>query len=125
MASASTSDDGDMGFQIAPMVDVVFVLLLFFMAVAGTQQATKELSINLPSYSHPQKLAISIPIIIDISATGQVTVNNQSFDMPGDKSLPQLKAWLLTIFSDEPAEDNVIVRPADDVPHERVIDVLN
>ena len=28
-------EGGDFGFQIAPMVDVVFVLLLFFMACAG------------------------------------------------------------------------------------------
>ena len=30
-------EQGDLGFQIAPMVDVVFVLLLFFMASAGAQ----------------------------------------------------------------------------------------
>ena len=49
MAGSVGSDDGDMGFQIAPMVDVVFVLLLFFMASAGSQIVEKELSINLPS----------------------------------------------------------------------------
>ena len=37
MAGSVGSEDGDMGFQIAPMVDVVFVLLLFFMASAGAQ----------------------------------------------------------------------------------------
>ena len=31
------------------MVDVVFVLLLFFMASAGSQIIPKELTINLPS----------------------------------------------------------------------------
>ena len=35
MAGSIGSDDGDIGFQIAPMVDVVFVLMLFFMACAG------------------------------------------------------------------------------------------
>ena len=32
MGGGGVSEDGDPGFQIAPMVDVVFVLLLFFMA---------------------------------------------------------------------------------------------
>ena len=49
MAGVSTAEEGDIGFQIAPMVDVVFVLLLFFMASAGSQIIPKELTINLPS----------------------------------------------------------------------------
>ena len=34
MKSFVTEDDGTMGFQIAPMVDVVFVIMLFFMVMA-------------------------------------------------------------------------------------------
>ncbi len=49
MAGSVGSEDGDMGFQIAPMVDVVFVLMLFFMASAGSQIVEKELTINLPA----------------------------------------------------------------------------
>ena len=49
MGGSVGSEDGDIGFQIAPMVDVVFVLMLFFMASAGMQVVEKELSINLPS----------------------------------------------------------------------------
>ncbi len=66
------SEDGDVGFQIAPMVDVVFVLLLFFMASAGSQIIEKELNISLPSgksasnYNAPP----STPIVILISPSG-------------------------------------------------------
>jgi biopolymer transport protein ExbD len=28
-------NDGHLGFQIAPMIDVVFVIMLFFMVMAG------------------------------------------------------------------------------------------
>ena len=28
-------NDGTLGFQIAPMIDVVFVIMLFFMVMAG------------------------------------------------------------------------------------------
>ena len=49
MAGSVGSEDGDVGFQIAPMVDVVFVLLLFFMASAGSQVIERELNISLPS----------------------------------------------------------------------------
>ncbi len=49
MGGSVGSEDGDIGFQIAPMVDVVFVLMLFFMASAGSQVVEKELNINLPA----------------------------------------------------------------------------
>ena len=49
MSGGGVSEDGDVGFQIAPMVDVVFVLLLFFMASAGSQVIETELNISLPS----------------------------------------------------------------------------
>src|SRR5450432_3806472 len=76
MAGSVGSEDGDVGFQIAPMVDVVFVLMLFFMASAGMQVVERELGINLPSGGR----AVSngpppTPVIIDISADGQVGMN--------------------------------------------------
>ena len=43
MAGSVGSEDGDVGFQIAPMVDVVFVLLLFFMLCLIIVQAVKDL----------------------------------------------------------------------------------
>src|SRR5215210_7290869 len=91
MAGSVGSEDGDMGFQIAPMVDVVFVLLLFFMASAGSQVIEKELSINLPSGSGKAGGGPPpTPIIIDISAEGQVTMNNQAYGTATDKNLTAL-----------------------------------
>ena len=125
MAGSVGSEDGDMGFQIAPMVDVVFVLLLFFMASAGSQIVEKELSINLPSGAKAAGGAATTPIVIDISADGQVTMNSQVFGSPADKNLTQLKEWLKSTFSDFGKDDPVIIRPANDTRQERVVDVLN
>ena len=69
MAGSVGSEDGDIGFQIAPIVDVVFVLMLFFMASAGAQVIEKELSINLPSNTSESKSDTPIlPIIVAIAA---------------------------------------------------------
>ena len=126
MAGSVGSEDGDMGFQIAPMVDVVFVLLLFFMASAGAQVVEKELAINLPSGATQGGGAVTTPIVIDISPDGQVTMNNQVFGNPTDKNLTQLKEWLKGITSETGSnKDPVIIRPANDARQERVIDVLN
>jgi len=121
------SGEGDIGFQIAPMVDVVFVLLLFFMASAGSQVIQKELSINLPSGGAPtQGTDIpKTPIVIDIHPDGRVEVNNQFYDTPTNKELPQLRAWFKDIIERFGDDNPVVVRPDPQALHERVMDVLN
>lgn len=121
------SGDGDIGFQIAPMVDVVFVLLLFFMASAGSQVIELELNINLPSGRSQQAVpgAPSTPIIIDIFPDGRVQLNNKVYDTPTSKELPELRAWLTDTINKFGDKDPVIIRPEPDTRHERIMDVLN
>jgi biopolymer transport protein ExbD len=124
MAGSVGSDDGDFGFQIAPMVDVVFVLMLFFMACAGSQVVESQLNINLPAgqgSGQPGKT----PIIIDISSDGLVSINNQSYGQPNDKNLRDLYDWLKNTIETFGSEDPVIIRPSPDARHERIIQVLN
>jgi len=128
MASAG-SEDGDIGFQIAPMVDVVFVLLLFFMAAAGSQVQERELNINLPSgrsaAAAMQDGPPPTPIIIDIRADGSILLNDRPMDTPTSKDLPQVRQWLVEHIERFGDSDPVIIRPELDARHERVMDVLN
>ena len=123
MAGGGVSEDGDIGFQIAPMVDVVFVLLLFFMAAAGSQTLTKELSSTLPGVTPSRVQTISIPI--DILADGRVSVNNRIFDSASSRDLPELRGWLKETIAKFGDRDPVIIRPTPDTRHQRVIDVLD
>ena len=126
MAGSVGSEDGDIGFQIAPMVDVVFVLMLFFMACAGQQVTENELNIALPSGAPATPGSTpKTPILIDISADGQVTMNNQSFGTPADKNLTALRDWLQNAIAQYGGEDPVNIRPNAETRHERIIDVLN
>lgn len=126
MAGGGVSEDGDVGFQIAPMVDVVFVLLLFFMASAGSQIIAKELTINLPSGASAAPDSVpKTPIMIDISPEGQVQVNNKPMDNPMDKQMPQLREWFKDTINKFGDKDPVIIRPDPQARQERIIDVLN
>ena len=125
MAGSVGSEDGDIGFQIAPMVDVVFVLMLFFMASAGSQIIEKELNINLPSGAGSSGSSAVTPIIIDISAEGAVSVNTENYGAPNDKELTHLKDWLKNAVETLGDKDPVIIRPNPDTKHGRIIDVLN
>ena len=42
------SGEINLGFQIAPMIDVVFVILLFFMVMAGAVQVENAHNTKLP-----------------------------------------------------------------------------
>jgi biopolymer transport protein ExbD len=52
-------------------------------------------------------------------------MNNQTCDTPLSKELPTLRVKLKEITSFGGGKDPVIVRPAPDTRHERVMDVLN
>ncbi len=54
MASAG-GDDGDPEFQIAPMIDVLLVILIFFMTITSAQVLKVDKSITLPLAPDAQK----------------------------------------------------------------------
>lgn len=122
MASSIHSQDGEVGFQIAPMVDVVFVLMLFFMACAGFRATERELNIALPK-PEAGGLPREVAITIDISADGQVIANGQAFGTASDKQLPAFRDWLRTVQSFD-TKAPVFIRPSSDARHERIMDVL-
>ena len=108
------------------MVDVVFVLMLFFMASAGAQVSERELGINLPSGAKSGASAgLRTPIIIGIDANGQVNMNDRNYGNPADKNLNELKEWLKNAMARFDDQDPVIIRPSSETTHERIIDVLN
>ena len=124
MAGSVGSEDGEIGFQIAPMVDVVFVLMLFFMASAGSQVVEKELNINLPAGKGAGGSTVT-PIVIDVGSDGVVSMNNQPYGQPNDRTLTALRDWLKNAIETLGDKDPVIIRPSPDAKHERIIDVLN
>lgn len=117
--------EGDFGFQIAPMVDVVFVLLLFFMACAGQNVKEGFFQIGLPSSGASASDKPVTPIVIDVDPVGNVYVNGTAKSAsPKDRELKQLQTDLEASMRTSP-DDPVIIRPNPDARHERIIDVLN
>ena len=124
MSGSVGSEDGDIGFQIAPMVDVVFVLMLFFMACAGAQTVELEMNVNLPAGGKSADATVT-PINIDISSEGLVSMNNQAYGQPNDANLTLLRNWLSNALSTFGDKDPIIIKPSPAARHERIIQVLN
>lgn len=55
MASSGNSDSGEPEFQIAPMIDVLLVLLIFFMAITATEVLKVDKEIRLPVSPNAKK----------------------------------------------------------------------
>ena len=117
------SSDGDYGLQIAPMLDVMFVLLLFFMVMAGKQVKEAELGVQVPGASSAISTAKS-PVKMDVSPEGLVTFNGSPVDVRDDGDMPKLRAKLKALIEVSP-EQSVIIRPNDGAPYQNVINILN
>ncbi len=114
---------------MTPMIDMVFLLLVFFMVSAKPVQPERDIPMGLPGQV-AQEEVVDIPdeARVIIEPSGQVVLNDQNLDTPGSSDLPELRA-VLTRFrlSAENARSEALVTlaPHDAVPHQRLVDVLN
>ena len=120
MAFSVESDDGHVGFQIAPMIDVVFVLMLFFMACIKLDPS-RELSV-LPPARGPGTITLAM---VEIAADGSVLFNGESIAVPQDSRLSALRSKFHYIVEEYGDRDPVMLRPHGTVRHERVMEVLS
>jgi biopolymer transport protein ExbD len=129
MKAFEQDDDGTMGFQIAPMVDVVFVIMLFFMVMAGAVKVENELSTKLPGSAESSTATeFNDETIISISDEGEVSLNDEPLDSVQSAELPQLRATLMRIKQNaDNAKQPAIVTIVSDAhaKYSRTIDVLN
>jgi biopolymer transport protein ExbD len=115
--------------QMTPMIDMVFLLLVFFMVSAKPVRPERDIPMGLPGQV-AQAEAVEIPdeARVFIEPSGQIVLNEQNLDTPGSSDLPELRA-VLTRFriSAENARSEALVTlaPHDAVPHQRLVDVLN
>ena len=114
--------------DITPMIDVVFLLLVYFMFLPLQQEA--DIGIRLPSNTPPQTKNLDLPNehIIDIFPNGLVLLNGAPMDSADSRNMPRLTTTLtrLRLSSDRIDADTVVKIQADpDSPHQRSMDVLN
>lgn len=73
--------DEDPGFNLTPMIDVVFQLLIFFMLATTFQDPEKELDIELPvAESGSEQDKETEELIINVFQDGRVSLQGQILD---------------------------------------------
>lgn len=114
---------------MGPMIDMVFLLLVFFMVSAKPVIPESDIPMGLPGQVSQEEV-VDIPdeARVIIEPNGQIVLNEQQLDTPGGTSLPELRAVLARFrVSAENAGSDALVTlaPHDTVPHQRLVDVLN
>lgn len=115
--------------QMGPMIDMVFLLLVFFMVTAKPVKQESDINIGLPG-TVAQEETVDIPDEqrIIIKADGQVILNDQPMDAPVSEELPTLLATLKRFK--ESADSNksealITIAAEDGSKHQRIVHVLN
>lgn len=121
----------NLGFQIAPMIDVVFVIMLFFMVMAGAVKVERELKQQLPGVNvvSPDN-APEMPdeITVGVEESGHVTLNEEELDPPDSKAMPNFVATMMRLKQEadgRKAKVLVTIQAEEQAKYERVIDVLD
>lgn len=111
------------------MIDVVFLLLFYFMVSATIQKQEADISFSLPGRIQ-QDEAIEMPDeqIVQILANGKALVNDYPYDSPEVPRYWQLET-MLNRFR-EASESNLVearitLAPDDKTAHEMVVKVMD
>ena len=123
----SNSAVTNLGFQIAPMVDVVFVIMLFFMVLAGSVKIETSHNTTLPGEPNPNLPPLD-EIAIRIADDGQVYLNDDPLDSPDSKALPELAGDLnqLRQYGEATKSDVMVTIYADEsARYQRIVDTLD
>lgn len=125
-----TSAEVNLGFQIAPMIDVVFVILLYFMVAAGAVQKENAHNIKLPGEEVASTTETIMPdeISLRIDEESQVYINDEPVDTPQSKELNGLALQLDALrrsSEDSKSEVLMTVYADDNAKYNRIVDVFD
>ncbi len=117
------------GLQIAPLIDCVFLLLIYFMVSSSLKRSEADLSLTLPGQvAQTKELKMLDEQIIEVRANGSIVLNEKTYLDPYKADLKGLE-YTLTRYREASQLANITamitIAAEDESVHERVIDVLN
>ena len=114
---------------MGPMIDMVFLLLVFFMVTAKPIKQESDISLGLPGTVAAEE-AVDLPDEqrIRIEDDGSIVLNDSVLASAADTNLKELVAILQRFKESSDANKSealVTLDAADGTNHQRIVDVLN
>ena len=120
--------DGDPEFQVAPMVDVLLVLMLFFMAITSTEVLKKDKNLQLADAKHAkpndQNKQQKNEIVVNVSWDGINSVAHFSMDGIDYPTADAMQGALAAAHQANQAA-YVVIRADRDVEYSNVSDLMS
>lgn len=111
-----------LGFQIAPMVDVLLVLLCFFILTWSFARKEMELSVKVPAAEHGQEPVMEVnQTVVNVRSDGTLVMNAK------DISLEEFQRRVTALAQINP-DYSIILRGDENAAYKhiaRVLDICN
>jgi biopolymer transport protein ExbD len=122
--------DDEPELSIAPLIDVSFLLLIYFLVTSTLQKREADLGLQLPTENPDSATDVQIDqMTIQVDPEGAIVVNNETLDTDvSSRSLPGLKGKLdeYKRIAELSQSKPLVVVAADDLSKgQRLVDVLN
>lgn len=129
MARSSLSESERPGLDMSPLIDISFLLLIYFLVTSTLEPVESDLAMTLPDPGLIAHRHIPDTMEIEITETGAILANSELLDLDGSsRDLPMLVDRLRTYaesarLTDSPAR--VSIAANDEVAGQRLVDVIN
>ena len=108
------------GLEMTPMIDVVFLLMIFFLVASKLDEDDRSIDVVLPDAAAAKPLtARPREFVINIDRDGNYFAGARPV------SLEELGRLLRQAVADEPARQTVIVRADENVAHKFVVGAMD
>lgn len=104
--------------ELTPMIDVVFLLIVFFLLATTFQQLEREMAVAVPQSQSGEQGAGADPIVINVLDDGTVIVGGNKIEVE------QLYALLARRVEDDP-KTKALIRADGQLQFDRVIQVAD
>jgi biopolymer transport protein ExbD len=114
--------------QITPLIDVVFLLLIYFMVTASLIKKEADLAFMLPAkVDTVDPIKLPIEVLIEVNEEGDIMINDMLFGRDSS-NLDDLVGQLLSYKqAAEASQSDLIVNilPEDKAVHGRIVQVMD
>jgi biopolymer transport protein ExbD len=67
-------------FQLAPMIDIVFLLLIFFLVTYQITEQEKDINVAVPTTSEgTQEARVANEIVVNLTSDGKITISGEVY----------------------------------------------
>ena len=112
-------DRGAFGFNMTPMIDVVFLLIIFFLVSSHLARSEAQLQLPLPQAASGEEQDEQAPrVVINITETGELSVAGRKI------AERDLASFMQGLVAEQGADEELRVRAASQVPYGRIAPVI-